>query len=188
MSILVYRFDECIETRIKALSGFPPEFLNSYVPCTADSLYAEEIAAALSEDGEHPVLTFGACEEPAPEIPDCKSVQDIVDYLDTFDGDIIELPVLFGQQGKLFASLAQTSEYLRYEALDLFVQTTCRTMLWIREKSLAELVSNVQSRPADTYSFDAKRTQWATHEKNAEALAMILPLMKDGFAPPPATL
>lgn len=188
MSMLVYRFDERVETRIKALSGFPPDFLNGYVPCTADSLYAEEITAVLSEDGEHPVLTFGMCEEVVPETPGCKSVQDIADYLDSFDGKIIELPVLFGQQGKLFAVLAQTSEYSKYEALELFVKATRRAMLWIREGSFAELVSDVQSRPADTCSFEAKRTQWAIHEKNAEALAMILPLMKDGFASPPTTL
>ena len=188
MSMLVYRFDERIETRIKALSGFPPDFLDGYVPCTADSLYAEEITAVLSEDEEHPVLTFGMCEEVVPEIPDCKAVQDIVDYLDSFNGEAIELPVLFGQQGKLFAALAQTSEYSRYRALELFVKTTRRTMLWIRESFFAELVSDIQSRPADTCFFEAKRTQWAIHEKNAEALAMVLPLMKDGFASPPATL
>lgn len=191
MNNIIYRFDNHIESQIKALSGFPPAFVKDFVPCVTDNLYAEEIAAVLSSNipAYIPNLHFGVYT--GAEIPDIQhytSLQDVIDQLVQYDKDVIVLPVLFGQQGQLFAAITQTDEYKKYEALSLFVKVSQRSILWIREMSFPKLVSNMQTRPFDMLSTDARKTQWAVHEKNAEALAMVIPLMKDGFAPPPITI
>lgn len=195
MNNIIYRFDNHVESQIKALSGLPPAFVKDFVPCVTDNLYAEEITAVLSSNSSLdisayvPNLLFGVYT--STEIPDMQhytSLQDIIDQLTQCDEDTIVLPVLFGQQGQLFTALAQSDEYKQYEALSLFVKVSQRSMLWIREMLFPKLVSNMQTRPFDMLSTDARKTQWAVHEKNAEALAMVIPLMKDGFAPPPITI